>query len=70
MGKVSKGAKCSVEGCINEAARSLDFEKVYSAGLKVRGGRRVYLCKLHYKEYKKATRKDRMIDKWRRTPVI
>ena len=66
MGKVSKGTKCSVEGCNREAVRSLDFGKVYSAGLRVKGGRRAYLCKEHYKEYKKATKKDKLIDKWRR----
>ncbi|MBS7649699.1 hypothetical protein KEJ17_08680 [Candidatus Bathyarchaeota archaeon] len=67
MGKISKGAKCSVEGCDREAARSLDFEKVYAAGLRVKGGRRAYLCKEHYKEYKKATKKDKIVDKWRKT---
>ena len=70
MGKVSKGIKCSVEGCDNEAVRSLDSEKVQSTGLKVRGERRVYLCKIHYKEYKKATKKNKIIDKWRRTTVF
>ncbi|MEM2111645.1 MAG: hypothetical protein QXX08_07185 [Candidatus Bathyarchaeia archaeon] len=65
MGKISKGVKCSVEGCGKEASRSLHAEKVTSAGLKVQGGRRAYLCKEHYKDYKKATRKDKIIDRWR-----
>lgn len=69
MGKVSKGAKCSVEGCDREAIRSLDFGRVYAAGLKVRGEKRVFLCKEHYKEYKKMTKKDRIIDKWRRATL-
>ncbi|MEM2342343.1 MAG: hypothetical protein QXX94_06610 [Candidatus Bathyarchaeia archaeon] len=66
MGKVSKGAKCSVEGCDKEAIRSLDYEKVYAAGLGVKGGRRAFLCKEHYKEYKRMTKKDKIVDKWRR----
>ncbi len=67
MGRISKGVKCSVEGCSREAIRSLDLGKVYAAGLKVQGSRRAYLCKEHYKEYKKATKKNKIIDKWRRT---
>ena len=58
MGKVSKGVKCSVEGCEKEATRSLAVEKVTEAGMKVQGTRRAYLCKDHYKEYKKSTKKD------------
>lgn len=65
MGKVSKGMKCSIEGCGKEAFRSLNMEKVTSAGLKAQGARRAYLCKDHYKEYKKATKKDKILDKWR-----
>lgn len=66
MGKISKGAKCSVEGCDRKAIRSLDLGKVYAAGLKVRGERRVLLCKEHYKEYKRMAKKDRIVDKWRK----
>jgi hypothetical protein len=65
MGKISKGVKCSIEGCVREAFRSLYAENVTSAGLKVQGGRRAYLCKEHYKDYKKATKKNKMIEKWR-----
>ena len=65
MGRVSKGVHCSVEGCEKKAARSLSADKVSAAGLKVQVTRRAYLCKDHYKEYKKATRKDKMLDKWR-----
>jgi len=70
MGKIAKGVKCSVEGCGKEAFRSLYVEKVTAAGLKVQGTRRAYLCKDHYKEYKKATKKEKMVDKWRyRAPI-
>jgi len=71
MGRVSKGVQCSVEGCEKKAARSLSADKVSAAGLKVQVTRRAYLCKDHYKEYKKATRKDKMLDKWRyRTEML
>jgi len=65
MGKVSKGILCSVEGCGREAVRSLPADKVEAAGLKVKGSRRVYLCKEHYKEYKKAMKKEKTLEKWR-----
>jgi hypothetical protein len=42
------------------------MEKVRSAGLNVGSGqKRAYLCKEHYKEYKKKTKKDKMVEKWR-----
>lgn len=66
MGRVSKGVKCSVSGCSREAARSLSAEKVRSAGLNVSSDeRRAYLCKEHYKEYKKKTKKEKMVERWR-----
>lgn len=65
MGRIDKGVKCSVVGCDNSAVRSLSAEKITSAGLKVDEKRHAYLCKDHYKEYKKATKKSRMLDKWR-----
>jgi hypothetical protein len=66
LGKISKGVKCSVSSCKNEAVRSLSAEKVRSVGLNINSGeRRAYLCKEHYKEYKKKTKKDKMLEKWR-----
>ncbi|MFQ6064735.1 MAG: hypothetical protein ACE5L6_04585 [Candidatus Bathyarchaeia archaeon] len=65
MGRVAEGVKCSVTGCAKEAVRSLSNQKVKSAGLNVSPGRRAYLCKEHYKEYKKKTRKERRLEKWR-----
>lgn len=65
MGRVAKGVKCSVVGCDKEAVRSLSREKVSAAGLKVSGTRRSYLCKDHYKEFKKETKKEKMLEKWR-----
>jgi len=54
-----------VIGCDKEAIRSISSEKVSSTGLNVSSSRRAYLCKDHYKEYKKRIRKDKMLEKWR-----
>jgi hypothetical protein len=66
MGKIEKGVNCDVSGCGSEAARSISADKVKAAGLKVSGAeKRAYLCKEHYKEYKKKSKKDKQLDKWR-----
>lgn len=65
MGRVTKGVKCSVAKCDKEAVRSLPNDKVSAAGLKVGEERRSYLCKEHYKEFKKRTKKEKMFEKWR-----
>lgn len=63
MGRIDKGVNCSV--CGKEAIRSISAEKVKAAGLSVGSDKRAYLCKEHYKEYKKKTKKDKTLDKWR-----
>ena len=65
LGRIDKGAKCNVSGCGRDAVRSLSGVKVKAAGLKVGSEKRVYLCKEHYKEYKKRTKKDKQLEKWR-----
>ena len=66
MGRIDKGVKCSVSGCGREAARSISVEKARAAGLNVGSGeKRAYICKEHYKEFKKKTKKDKTLDKWR-----
>ena len=65
MGRIAKGVKCSVAGCDKQAVRTLSAQRVSAAGLMVGGTRRAYLCKDHYKEFKKETKKDRMLEKWR-----
>ena len=66
MGRIDKGIKCSVSGCSREANRSISTQKAKSAGLNVGSKeKRVYLCREHYKEFKKKTKKDKTIDKWR-----
>jgi hypothetical protein len=65
LGKIDKGVKCSITGCDKDAVRSLPAGRVTAAGMKIGVARRAYLCKEHYKEYKKATKKDRTLEKWR-----
>jgi hypothetical protein len=65
LGRVDKGQKCSVSGCGKDAVRSLSGEKVRMASLKVGSEKRAYLCKDHYKEYKKKTKKDKQLEKMR-----
>ncbi len=66
MGKVSKGATCSVVGCSNPAQRSLSRGEIGGSGLSVAGdGRRAYLCHDHYKVWKKATKKSRALERSR-----
>jgi len=49
-----------------EAVRSINTEKAKAAGLNVSSGeKRVYLCREHYKVFKKKTKKDKTVDKWR-----
>ncbi len=64
MGRIKKGMTCSVNPCDDEAIRSVNGPKAKAAGLDVEG-KRVYLCKEHYKEYKKGSKKERQIEKWR-----
>lgn len=67
MGRVGKGINCSVVGCNKLAVRSLSNERVTRAGLNVgaRSRGRVYLCRDHYKEFKRETKKEKMLEKWR-----
>lgn len=66
MGRVAKGVECSISGCGKEAVRSISAEKVRSARLNIGSGeRRAYLCKEHYKEYKKRTKKEKKVEQWR-----
>lgn len=66
MGRIDKGVKCDVSGCFNEAIRSISTDKAKRAGLHIGSNeKRVYLCREHYKELKKKTKKDKTVDKWR-----
>jgi thymidine kinase len=63
LGRIAKGARCSV--CGKEAVRSISADKVKAAGLRVGSEKRAYLCREHYKEYKKKTKKDKQLERWR-----
>jgi thymidine kinase len=66
VGRIEKGVKCSVSGCGREAARSISANKVKAAGLSVSSReKRAFICREHYKEYKKKTKKDKTLEKWR-----
>jgi hypothetical protein len=65
LGRIEKGVKCNISGCGGMAVRSLSAEKVKAAGMKVADQKHAYLCKEHYKEYKKKTKKDKQLEKWR-----
>ena len=55
---------CEVSTCNNESARSLSRKKVDKAlGHSLSGGgKKVKLCKDHYKEFKKKTKKEKKLD--------
>lgn len=66
MGLVAKGAKCNVDGCDNDGARSLNTGKVENAGLRLStNNKKSILCKEHYKEYKKESKEDRDLERAR-----
>ena len=66
MGRVDKGVPCSVQGCKNQAERSISKNNMSGSDLKVGGeGRRVYLCRDHYKQWKKATKDSRSLERAR-----
>jgi|TARA_B100001964_G_C14230094_1_gene599586 hypothetical protein len=57
LGKVSKGVGCSAKGCSDSAVKSLSKNKLIGSGIEISGERRVYLCRSHYKELKKSSKK-------------
>ena len=55
-----------MSGCSRNAERSIPSDKAKAAGLNVSSSeKRAYLCKEHYKEYKKKSKKDKTLEKWR-----
>ena len=56
---------CSVEGCANPAARSLAGKRAQAAlaPLKVKDDRRAHLCRDHYKQFRKATKEERNLER-------
>jgi hypothetical protein len=57
--------RCQIVGCEEEAARSMSTKKLgeaFDSEMLDKGRRRTKLCKKHYRDYKKATKKDRKLD--------
>ncbi len=65
MGKVSKGVECSVIGCNESAVRSINKNKITNSDIKTTGERQVYLCRAHYKDLKKTSKKQDDIERIR-----
>ena len=61
MGRVDKGVNCSIQGCDQTAQRSMSASKA-SMALNLdldSSSKRIYLCKAHYREWKKASKNER-----------
>jgi len=65
MGRVDKGVKCVIVGCKLDAVRSISVNKVKATRLEINEGRRAYLCKEHYREFKKRNKDFRKVERWR-----
>ena len=61
MGRVDKGVNCSIQGCDQTAQRSMSGSKASMAlNLDLDStSKRIYLCKAHYREWKKAPKNER-----------
>ncbi|GEM_PF-870724 len=58
------GDTCDVIGCSEPTYRSISAKNVAKAGLKVKKERgKAHLCHEHYKQYKKATKKERELER-------
>ena len=61
MGRIDKGVNCSIQGCDETAQRSMSGSKA-SMALNMdldSTSKRIYLCKTHYREWKKASKNER-----------
>jgi hypothetical protein len=67
MASRSKGEEkkeCDVKGCKEEAVRSISSKKASKSGLSVKESKgNVHLCKDHYRDFKKATKEDRKLER-------
>lgn len=56
---------CYVEGCSLDAERSFNYKQVSEADLKLKPGehKQIHLCKAHYRDFKKQTKKTRVLDR-------
>jgi hypothetical protein len=62
--KKAGGNPCDVTGCESEGTRSLSRKKVeFNVDYQLsRNGKKVTLCKDHYRKFKKATKEERKLD--------
>ena len=67
MGRVNKGINCSIQACSEQAEKSMSESKGRMANdLDISSNtKRIYLCKNHYKDWKKATKEDRETERAR-----
>jgi len=68
MGRIKKGVLCSVKGCDKKAVKAVSYDAFSSANTSLplkEKSRRIYLCKKHYKIFKKNSKKQRIYEKWR-----
>lgn len=56
--------ECDISGCTAEAERSISTKRVEKVGLTLREtvGKRAHVCKTHYREFKKRTKKERELE--------
>lgn len=57
--------KCDVQGCKEDAERSIPGKRAESAGFSLTSdpSRNAHICKKHYREFKKKTKKDRTLER-------
>lgn len=60
-----KVRSCDIVGCDKTAERAVSGKKVDKAGLRLSSNpdKNAHLCKDHYREFKKKTKKDRVIER-------
>lgn len=59
-----EGKTCEVKGCSEPAHRSISIKKLSKSGLSLEGKTgNAHICKEHYKEYKKATKEERKLER-------
>lgn len=65
MATAENNKVCDVEGCGSDAERSVNVKQVSQTELRLKAGdrRQVHLCKTHYREFKKQTKKSRDLDR-------
>ena len=61
MGRIDKGVNCSIQGCDETAQRSMSGSKASMAvNMDLDStSKRIYLCKTHYREWKKVSKSER-----------